>query len=68
MHKIQCLRVEDKVYYAFMVMAHNYRSHEIVRKYFDRFIIMRGRRGGPRFEDVRFIIGHRTKLYIHLSI
>ena len=27
----------DKVYYAFMVIAHNSRSHEIVRKYFDAF-------------------------------
>ena len=29
--------VDDKVYYAFMAIAHNSRSHEIVRKYFDRF-------------------------------
>jgi len=28
---------EDKVFYAFMAVAHNSRSHEIVRKYFDRF-------------------------------
>jgi len=28
---------EDKVFYAFMAIAHNSRSHEIVRKYFDRF-------------------------------
>jgi len=28
---------EDKVFYAFMTVAHNSRSHEIVRKYFDRF-------------------------------
>ena len=28
---------EDKVYYAFMVVSHNSKSHEIVRKYFDRF-------------------------------
>jgi len=28
---------EDKVYYAFLVVAHNSRSHEIVRKYFDCF-------------------------------
>jgi hypothetical protein len=28
---------EDKVYYAFMVVAHNFRSHDIVRNYFDRF-------------------------------
>lgn len=26
---------EDKVYYSFIVMSHNYTSHEIVRKYFD---------------------------------
>ena len=30
-------KAEDKVYYAFMAVAHNSRSHEIVRKYFDRF-------------------------------
>jgi len=30
-------KTEDKVYYAFMAVAHNSRSHEIVRKYFDRF-------------------------------
>jgi hypothetical protein len=29
--------VGDKVYYAFIVVAHNSRSHEIVRSYFDRF-------------------------------
>lgn len=28
---------EDKVYYAFMAIAHNSRSHDIVCKYFDRF-------------------------------
>jgi len=28
---------KDKVFYAFMVVAHNSRSHEIVRKYFDDF-------------------------------
>jgi hypothetical protein len=28
---------EDKLFYAFLVVAHNYRSHEIVRKYFYRF-------------------------------
>jgi hypothetical protein len=28
---------EDKVFYAFMAVAHNSRSHEIVRKYFDNF-------------------------------
>lgn len=27
----------DKVYYAFMVVSHSSRSHEIVRSYFDRF-------------------------------
>jgi LAGLIDADG endonuclease/Proton-conducting membrane transporter len=30
-------KTEDKLYYAFMAIAHNSRSHEIVRKYFDRF-------------------------------
>ena len=30
-------KTEDKVYYAFMAVAHNSRSHETVRKYFDRF-------------------------------
>lgn len=30
-------KTEDKEYYAFIVSAHNLRSHEIVRKYFDRF-------------------------------
>lgn len=29
--------MEDKVFYAFIAIAHNSRSHEIVRKYFDRF-------------------------------
>jgi hypothetical protein len=29
--------VDDKVYYAFMAIAHNSRSHKIVREYFDRF-------------------------------
>jgi hypothetical protein len=29
--------VGDKVYYSFIVVAHNYRSHQIVRSYFDRF-------------------------------
>jgi hypothetical protein len=29
--------VNDKVYYAFMAIAHNSRSHEIVRNYFDRY-------------------------------
>lgn len=28
---------DDKVYYSFMVIAHNFKSHEIVRNYFDRF-------------------------------
>ena len=28
---------DDKVYYAFMAIAHNSRSHEIIRKYFDRY-------------------------------
>jgi hypothetical protein len=28
---------EDKVFYSFMAVAHNSRSHEIVRKYFDNF-------------------------------
>lgn len=27
----------DKVYYVFMVISHNLRSHDIVRSYFDRF-------------------------------
>lgn len=31
--------VEDKVYFFFMAIAHNSRSHEIVRKYFDAFPI-----------------------------
>ena len=30
-------KTEDKVYYAFVAVAHNSRSHEIVRNYFDRF-------------------------------
>ena len=30
-------KTEDKVYYVFMAVAHNSRSHEIVRNYFDRF-------------------------------
>ncbi len=30
-------KTDDKIYYAFMAVAHNSRSHEIVRKYFDRF-------------------------------
>jgi hypothetical protein len=30
-------KTEDKLYYAFMAIAHNSRSQEIVRKYFDRF-------------------------------
>ena len=29
--------VDDKVYYAFMVISHNWKSHEIVRNYFNRF-------------------------------
>jgi len=29
--------IEDKVYYAFMVIAHNSRSHDLVRNYFYRF-------------------------------
>jgi hypothetical protein len=29
--------VGDKVYYSFIVVAHNSRSHQIVRSYFDRF-------------------------------
>jgi hypothetical protein len=28
---------QDKVYYTFMAVAHNSRSHEVVRNYFDRF-------------------------------
>ena len=28
---------DDKVFYAFMVISHNRRSHELVRNYFDRF-------------------------------
>jgi hypothetical protein len=31
--------VGDKVYYAFIVVSHNSRSHEIVRSYFDRFLL-----------------------------
>jgi len=30
-------KIDDKVFFAFVVVAHNSRSHEIVRKYFDRF-------------------------------
>lgn len=29
--------VEDRVFYAFMAISHNARSHEIVRNYFERF-------------------------------
>jgi hypothetical protein len=29
--------INDKVFYAFMVIAHNSKSHEIARSYFDRF-------------------------------
>lgn len=29
--------LEDKIYHSFIVISHNYRSHEIVRKYFDRY-------------------------------
>jgi hypothetical protein len=29
--------IEDKVYYSFMVISFNYKSHEILRKYFDRY-------------------------------
>ena len=29
--------VYNKVYYAFMAISHNWRSHDIVRNYFDRF-------------------------------
>lgn len=29
--------VDDKVFYAFLAIAHNFRSHNIVRSYFDRF-------------------------------
>jgi len=29
--------IDDKVFYAFMVIAHNSKSHEIVRSYFDTF-------------------------------
>ncbi len=29
--------VDNRVFYAFMVISHNSRSHEIVRNYFDRF-------------------------------
>ena|ERR1700753_629742 len=28
---------DDKVFYAFMVISHNKRNHDIVRNYFDRF-------------------------------
>lgn len=27
----------DRIYYAFMVISHNWRSHDIIRSYFDRF-------------------------------
>ena len=30
-------KIKDKVYYSFTAVAHNSRSHEIVRKYFDCF-------------------------------
>jgi len=30
-------KTEDKVYYSFIAIAHNSRSHEIVRNYFDHF-------------------------------
>ena len=30
-------KTEDKVFYAFAAVAHNSRSHEIVRKYFDSY-------------------------------
>lgn len=30
-------KTEDKVFYAFVAVAHNSRSHEIVRKYFDNY-------------------------------
>lgn len=30
-------KTDDKVYYAFMAVAHSSRSHEIIRKYFDNF-------------------------------
>jgi hypothetical protein len=29
--------MNDKVFYAFMAISHNTRSHDIVRNYFDRF-------------------------------
>ena len=29
--------IDDKVYYAFLAIAHNSKSHEIVRKYFDNY-------------------------------
>ena len=29
--------IGDKKYYAFMIIAHNFRSHQIARKYFDTF-------------------------------
>jgi hypothetical protein len=29
--------VDDRVFYAFMAISHNARSHDIVRNYFDRF-------------------------------
>jgi hypothetical protein len=34
---IRTRTVEDKVFYAFMAISHNSRSHKIVRDYFDRF-------------------------------
>jgi len=30
-------KTDDKVYYAFLAVAHSSRSHEIIRKYFDNF-------------------------------
>lgn len=30
-------KIEDKVFYAFVAMAHNSRSHEILRNYFDNY-------------------------------
>src|SRR5204862_2655631 len=29
--------IKDKVFYSYMVIAHNTKSHEIVRSYFDKF-------------------------------
>jgi hypothetical protein len=34
----------DKVFYAFMAIAHNSNSHEIVRKYFDTFPLYSSKR------------------------